>query len=272
MKINKTVAIVGGVVFFQAAFVLAAQPASAPPEEESIWGKTKNIFSQSGGEKSAEDSTSSKETDQEKKDSSAKSSGKTAEEGKGGGWLSNFSSPFGGSADSSSEHKGGDSKKTTGNKLKIQDITDVPTMASVQLDPACKQIVAPFGTTDSAISLGIFAMKIKAAEAIGGQGRGFQAETLIKQAAVTLNWLPMSAEMTLGDSLLESKKSLVLEEGKNSNSKKRYIKARKILQDVLSQLPEETPYEFRIFVMKDSNGNAQALPHGIILLHSNLIY
>jgi Zn-dependent protease with chaperone function len=152
------------------------------------------------------------------------------------------------------------------------DIDRWATASDVELDPGCKTLVQPFGVMDSAASLGMFAVKLKVHGLLGKLGGDTQAPTnpsqIIRLAARQLNWLPTELELRLGEFMVPDAE--ILPEDKNRRSRKLYAKARAVLADIVQDLPQPLPYEFRILVRTTSYGNASALPGGIILVDRDL--
>lgn len=157
--------------------------------------------------------------------------------------------------------------------LNIIDITQISSAASTVLDPMCKEPVQPFGITDNAASLLLLAGKLKLQGTVDMlQQGGRQATTsrdVIKMAARNLNWLPQELELKLGEMLLQD--ADILDEHRNKASERTYRKARVLLDDLVKLLPQNLPYQFKIFVSKTSHRGASALPGGIILVDRDLV-
>jgi hypothetical protein len=160
--------------------------------------------------------------------------------------------------------------------VKVIDIQQVSSLSDVVVDPECKMLVQPFGIADNLLSLTVLTGKLKLYNELGSLGvpgatKQNSIYAVVKQAAISLNWLPMSAEDALGKELLDSKKDMILPENKNRSSRLAYQNARQTLQDVLAQIHETIPYDFQIYVIKESTGNAQALPGGLILVDYDIV-
>lgn len=139
-------------------------------------------------------------------------------------------------------------------------------------DTHCRNLVEPFGLSDSAMSLG----KLKAETTVRGKlgeivgtpvARG-DSRGEIRKAARQLNWLPMPVERSIGQKMHDDQVSL-MRDGKSG--KELYARARKILADVTSQIKEDHPYRFEIFVTTESGGNAEAAPGGFIYVDKDLV-
>ncbi|MDY7537881.1 M48 family metalloprotease [Undibacterium sp. 5I1] len=169
-------------------------------------------------------------------------------------------------ADSSS------TSSSTSGGFSLIDIDTWSNVSNVVLDPVCKQPIQPFGITDNVASLGILTAKLKVKGFLDGFSKNGQpslvVKDIIKLAARNLNWMPMDFEKQIGESKVPEGE--VLAEDKNKDIKKTYAQAREILADILKNVPENNPYEFKIIVVKSSFGNATALPGGIILVDRDL--
>ena len=154
----------------------------------------------------------------------------------------------------------------------IIDIDTWSSVSNVVLDPVCKQPIQPFGITDNLTSLGRLAAKLKVKGFVDGLSKNGQqpqaVKDIVKLAARNLNWMPMDLEKQLGESKVPEAE--VLDENKNKDIKKTYAQAREVLAEILKNVPEDNPYDFKIIVVKSSYGNATALPGGIILIDRDL--
>ncbi len=160
----------------------------------------------------------------------------------------------------------------------IIDIESWSSTSDTVLDPQCKTMMQPFGMTDNLASLAALAAKIKITEYVSklgpagskpatGATQGSTAE-IIRMAARNLNWLPMEAEVALGKTMMSE--SEILEENKNKESRRVYTEARKVLAEILKDIPGPLPYDFQVKVLTKSYGGASALPGGIIMVDLNL--
>lgn len=154
----------------------------------------------------------------------------------------------------------------------IVDIDSWSRSANVILDPQCKTMVQPFGMTDSAASLGLLAVKANVQNLASRMGVSGQPQLktvdVLKQAARGLNWLPTEVELRLGEALVPD--ADVLDENKNTDSRRVYQQARALLAEVVGELPQPLPYQFRVLVRTTSQGGASSLPGGIIMVDREL--
>lgn len=132
-------------------------------------------------------------------------------------------------------------------------------------------MVEPFGVTDSALSLGVLAGKIGANNFLVPYvgGKPIEMRDMLKMAGKNLNWLPMDAERMLGEREHANQAADLLD-GERKTDKAAIVRAQKMLDTLLAQVKEETPYKFQIFVRKGA-GNAQALPGGYIHIDRDLV-
>ncbi len=158
--------------------------------------------------------------------------------------------------------------------FRLVDIENWSQTSNVVLDPQCKTLVQPFGIADNAASLAVFAAKLKLKGYVDGlnnanaNAKPVQMMEILRYAAKSMNWLPMGMEVQLGEYLLQD--SEILDEDKNADSRRTYEAGRKMLDDIVKDLPQPLPYEFRLKVRTTSFGNASALPGGIILVDRDL--
>ena len=158
--------------------------------------------------------------------------------------------------------------------FRLVDIENWSQTSNVELDPQCKTLVQPFGITDNAASLAVLAAKLKVKGFMDGLNNGnananakpLQVIEIMRYAAKSMNWLPMSLEVQLGESKLADIETL--NEDKNPDVQRTYSEGRKVLADIVKDLPQPLPYEFRLKVRpggSKNTPNATALPGGIIL-------
>ena len=175
-------------------------------------------------------------------------------------------------------HEGPESKDKSKPAFNIVDIESWSNTSDTVLDPQCKTMMQPFGLTDNLASLAALAAKIKITEYVkqlgpatakpaAGATQGSTAE-IIRMAARSLNWLPMEAELALGKSMMSE--SEILAEDKNKESRRVYSEAKKVLAEILQDIPGPLPYDFQVMVLTKSYGGASALPGGIIMVDLNL--
>ena len=157
--------------------------------------------------------------------------------------------------------------------LKIKEFASGTKLSREWNDGHCKNLVEPFGLSDSAASLG----KVKAlglmgsalAKVTGKPAAHTDSRAEIRSAARQLNWLPMPVEIKIGQRMHESQTGLLREDKKSGAEA--YARARRILGEVLAQVKETHPYQFQIFVTTASEGNAEAAPGGFIYVDKNLV-
>lgn len=155
--------------------------------------------------------------------------------------------------------------------MQLKAFDEVWNVAAKQYDPGCKAMVEPFGVTDSALSLGVLAGKIGANNFLVPYvgGKPIEMRDMLKMAGKNLNWLPMDAERMLGEREHANQAADLLD-GERKTDKAAIVRAQKMLDTLLAQVKEETPYKFQIFVRKGA-GNAQALPGGYIHIDRDLV-
>ncbi|MES2076085.1 MAG: M48 family metalloprotease [Pseudomonadota bacterium] len=155
---------------------------------------------------------------------------------------------------------------------KVKDIDEVFPNSAREFDPSCKSMVEPFGMTDNMLSLAKLGAKLAINNASARYGFGGQAMDLrgtLKLAGKNLNWLPMEAERMLGEKV-HGEMAAELLDGERKPNRVLLQRAALLMQTLLAQLKEETPYKFQIDVRKGA-GNAQALPGGFLLIDRDLV-
>lgn len=162
-----------------------------------------------------------------------------------------------------------------GTPTKIKDIDKVGKVASTVVDLHCKDLVEPFGLTDSALSLAKLRAKLTLEEFVGGSGTGQRSggvKATVQQAARQLNWLPMPLERQIGQEAHEKKvQAGELLPEKRKGGANAYANARRMLARVVAQVGEPHPYQFTIHVMGRSTGAAEAAPGGFLYVDKDLV-
>lgn len=156
--------------------------------------------------------------------------------------------------------------------VKLKEFTPGSKLPAKWNDGHCKNLVEPFGLTDSAMSLG----KLKAEtewRSMLGNITGKRAGTTdsradIRNASRQLNWLPMPVELAIGQKMHDAQNDLMRE---SKGGKDLYVRARKTLVEVMAQVKEQHPYRFQIFVTSASGGNAESAPGGFIYVDRDLV-
>jgi Peptidase family M48 len=171
--------------------------------------------------------------------------------------------------------------------MHIKEITRLAPKASMVLDKNCPQIVQPYKLTDNLASVTVFSLKEGARAGVGmlgsglmgfmqgqpsrsistGEVRNIPAST--KLAAKQLNWLPMSAELLYGERLHQEETNIL--ERDHKLGKKYYPVADKMLEEILSRIDQPHDYQFKLFILKNSGGNAIARPGGYLYIDQGLI-
>jgi hypothetical protein len=171
--------------------------------------------------------------------------------------------------------------------LGIKHIHAVAPKASVVLDKNCPQIVQPFELTSNFASLAKFGMDgaiTAGTQILGSLISGFaggQSPSMVsldpmeevpdsmKLAAKQLNWLPMTVEVMYGERSHKEETNILDREHKLG--KKYYPIADKMLSEILSKVGQRHEYEFKLFILKNSGGNAVARPGGFLYIDQGLI-
>ncbi|SCX61360.1 M48 family metalloprotease [Nitrosospira sp. Nsp1] len=172
--------------------------------------------------------------------------------------------------------------------IHIKEITRLAPKASVVLDKNCPEIVQPYKLTDNFASVTAYLVKQEVQSGIQALGRGFQGLMMgqgigsvrldnatreipasAKLAAKQLNWLPMNAELLYGEQLHQEETNILDRDRKLG--KKYYPIADKMLREILAEIDEPHEYQFKLFILKNSGGNAVARPGGFLYLDQGLI-
>ena len=163
---------------------------------------------------------------------------------------------------------GGEEKSVS----KLKDIQEVSLISAKQFDPACTSIVEPFGVTDNLGSLAMLGAKLAIGNMVISINGGSQlnVKSTLRLAGKNLNWLPMQAERMLGQSQHDAMAGSLLDINKKSD-REVVERANAIMQKILLQVKEETPYKFDLSVQRKGGMNAQALPGGFIHVEKDLV-
>ena len=172
-------------------------------------------------------------------------------------------------------------KGSSASVIRPKEIKEFSKVASVMLEKNCPQVVQPYRLTDNFATLGVVGVK----QELGNMGNrlveafsGRSAPTTkpdnslasVKLAAKQLNWLPMSAEKLYGERQHNLSADDILRR-ESTLGKKFYPIADRMLAEVLSGVKDAHNYQFQLFILKNSNTNALALPGGYLHLDQGLL-
>ncbi len=146
------------------------------------------------------------------------------------------------------------------NQLTKEEHVTISPFASLVTDPECKHPIDDFDIASHALTIG----KISVSIALGGG----DFRTAL-QGAKTMNWLPASAEVMLGDKLHELRSAhhgLINPHTKNRRYRKLYAKVNNVLNDVLAELPGTLPFDLKLFITTAHGINASAQPGGYLYI------
>jgi len=145
-------------------------------------------------------------------------------------------------------------------------------------DKICSRIVDPFVLKDNVSS--VVAGTLKSARSYFSSkisNKDAKTSTMLETAklkAKKLNWLSMDIEVRYGEMLHEKRlkdpKGL-FERSKKGRVKRLYAKADRLLVRVLSQVKEEHPYDFKLFLVDNASLNAEALPGGYLYINTGVL-
>ncbi len=161
-------------------------------------------------------------------------------------------------------------------------------VASVELDNRCSQVVAPFDIQSNIVDLIRLATKeaagvagkainsatksgSSAATAEAGKGR-HQISEAVRQAVVTMNWLPMELEVMYGQhqhDQIAKTAGILPREGRVG--KQFYPVADAMLKQMLDALGEKHEYKFQLFIRTSGGENALSLPGGFLYMDIDLL-
>lgn len=144
------------------------------------------------------------------------------------------------------------------NRLMEPEKVSVTTFSSMITDPLCEKPVDPFDIPNQFVTLS------KITGIIAYEGGDYRKGLAV---AKTMNWLPVDTEVMLGEKMHESHMKTIIRRGaKNKRYIKLYAKVDKVLEDVVNGLPEELPFDIRLFITTDRGVNASAQPGGFIYI------
>lgn len=147
-------------------------------------------------------------------------------------------------------------------------------LASIDGDGKCTSMVAPFELSSNFIELTRigFTEGFRNIFALGQANAATRHKVpdAVRAAATRMNWLPMPLELAYGEHYL----GVVRDSGKlieREDEPKLHAVADTLLQRAVAAVTDAHPYTFRIFVRASNEGNAMALPGGLIFVDSNLL-
>ena len=141
----------------------------------------------------------------------------------------------------------------------------------VVLDKHCQQMVEPFGFTETLTQLAIDKAK-------GWLGKldipllGAKPEdalTDIRLKAKRSNWLPMKTEVLYGERLHAQETNILSRDSRIG--KRLYPVADAMFADIMAKIGEQHPYNFQLFILKNSSRNAIARPGGFLYVDQGLL-
>jgi len=148
-------------------------------------------------------------------------------------------------------------------------------------DSLCQQLVAPFELTSNFdFLMDTVKDTVSSPWTFFGQGENKKAGDVIdlKQArdnAKKANWMPVTMEKAYGESLHEAKLELgarlLDRDSKRSQVRAQYEKADALLENTLSTLPADLPYQFKLLLVDDREPNAEALPGGFLYVNTGVL-
>lgn len=147
-------------------------------------------------------------------------------------------------------------------------------LSSIDGDGKCTSLVAPFELSSNFLEL----TRVGFTEGVKGLFGSLQGQSAskhkvpeaVRTAAVRMNWLPMPLEVAYGEHYLGvMRDSGVLIE--RADDPKLYAIADGLLVRAVDAIGEAHPYKFQVFVRASNDGNALALPGGLIFIDSNLL-
>jgi Zn-dependent protease with chaperone function len=148
-------------------------------------------------------------------------------------------------------------------------------------DKTCKQLVEPFELTRNASTLlneigkssGDLLMKNLLS---GNKQAPREAEVLeiARTKAKKLNWMPMEQEVLYGQALHEERLKAdlnLIPRSKKGRVKRLYQKADDTLKRILSEVTEQHPYQFKLFLIDNHTINAEAFPGGYLYVNTGVL-
>lgn len=191
-----------------------------------------------------------------------------------GGFFHRLTAPWHHGSAGSSEHSADGGSLATDlsrhGDVRVVDISTVSNRADQVVDPSCKVLVQPFGAVGSSMSLAAFAAKVELMNKLG-MGSGSDIHEIVRRAALQLNWLPAPTEAEIGQHLLAKDRPDILPRDHGRIARTAYSHAEQTLAAVLAQVHAPLPYGFRIYVLKEAQGNASSLPGGIVLVDEDVV-
>ena len=151
--------------------------------------------------------------------------------------------------------------------------------ASVILDTRCEVLVKPYAVTDNlmevagVIGKGALDQAGDALTSVFSGGKpSLKTATFLAAAKLTAkrsNWLPMQAEVLIGERGMPADDELVPRDSKKGIEV--YGQANRLLKEILDRVKEPYDYDFKLYVVKTSATNAAAVAGGYLFVDNGLV-
>lgn len=138
-------------------------------------------------------------------------------------------------------------------------------ITSLYSDTRCENIVEPYNYTDIAISMTKLVAKTEAVSFFEASIDDKQKLDIYKNGLKQFNWLPVYMEDELGEMMHNKRADILPNSGKNV---KDYQRAQDILKALTTNI-KDSPYEFKIFLMRGNDKSFEALPGGRVYITKN---
>lgn len=155
----------------------------------------------------------------------------------------------------------GDNNSTT------KELKNQSSVALMCNDIKCENLIEPYDYTGNIISMATLIAKVETKAFFTTGTSNEQKLQLYKNGLKQLNWLPHFMEIELGNKLHEQRADVLPNKGKNI---KYYKKAENLLKAITANL-KDSPYEFKIYLIRGSSKDAQALPGGKIYITKSFL-
>ena len=141
---------------------------------------------------------------------------------------------------------------------------------STVTDPKCEDMVDSFSLAENVSQLLEGTVKQSFASMLQGR-KPDKGDVLraMREEAKRINWLPLAFERTLGEQAAEERLDagvVIAPDSEAEGDMELNRMATQTLDRLLAAVPEEHPYEFKVYVTRDYSWNAEAAPGGYIFV------
>lgn len=133
-------------------------------------------------------------------------------------------------------------------------------------DIKCENLVEPYDYVGNIASITALIAKVEAKTLFSKEK--IDKAKIYKNGLKQLNWMPIAMEIDLGQAMHDERKDIIPNKGRN---KKYYKKAKNILDKIVKNIGQETPYNFEIYLIRGNHKDIFSNPGGKIYLTKSVL-